>query len=472
MKCGEVKTVERDSSVGRLIYLLVSNRFGKRQNLNSLVDAGSAMASNYKKQSLKEDLTCSICYELFTDPVMLACMHHFCRACITTYWRGIQGSVSCPQCRREFPSRQFQTNFLVSGMVEKVKASSGEGYLKSIQDQLKDSLESHRAKREEYLNMIRQEKEKVDTIKRVSTELQEEVQSEFSALRELLRVEEEEVLERLRREQEELMEQASRRLELLRAAVREAEESVRVLQQAAEAADNSVLVELPEVNFRPSQLVEKEAGFDVNAFTSRYSGPLQYITWRRIFRMLKPSLAPLTFDLETAHPSLCLSRDKMSMVECQEMLPYKRNPKRFTQCVNVLAAQCFQSGRHYWEVGVAGSTKWDLGVAMEAVNRQARAKLSPENGYWTLRLREGRGYSAGTQPWTPLRVDNPPPVIGVFLDCEARKVSFYNAESMRLIYSFSHGPRGRVYPFFSPCVSEPEQKPHPIKLLHFPHDPL
>ncbi|KAJ8282711.1 hypothetical protein COCON_G00052300 [Conger conger] len=431
------------------------------------------MASdNRKRPSLKEDLTCSICYELFTDPVMLACMHHFCRACISTYWRGLRGFVSCPQCRREFPNRQLLTNFLVSGMVDKVRANSSEGYQKDLQNQLKDSLESYHAKREEYLNMIRQDKEKVDTIKRVGVELQARVQGEFQALRDLLQQEEGEVLEELRREQAEVLEQAEQRLEQLRTAVQEAEESVRVLQQAADAMETSVLVELPEVNMRPSLQVEKEAEFDVKAFTARYSGPLQYITWRRMFKLLKPAPAPLTFDPETAHPSLCLSRDKTSVVECQEMLPYKRNPKRFTQCVNVLAAQCFLSGRHYWEVGVGGSTKWDLGVAMEVVDRRARAKLSPENGYWTLRLREGGRYSAGTQPWTPLQVDAPPRFVGVFLDCEERVVSFYNAESMRLIYAFNHGPRGRVYPFFSTCVSERGQKPHPIKLLHFPQDPL
>ncbi|XP_064182548.1 tripartite motif containing 105 [Anguilla rostrata] len=430
------------------------------------------MASDNKKPSLKEDLTCSICYELFSDPVMLACMHHFCRACISTYWRGIRGTVSCPQCRHEFPDRQLQTNFLVSGMVEKVRASSGEGYQKNLQNQLKDSLESHCAKREEYLNMIRQDKEQVDTIKRVGAELQARVQAEFQALRELLQQEEQEVLGELRREQEELLERAERRLEQLRAAVREAEESVRVLQQAADAVETSVLLELPEVNFRPSLQVEKGAEFDVSAFAGRYSGPLQYITWRRMYRLLRPAPAALTFDPETAHPSLCLSRDKTSVVECQEMLPYKRNPKRFTQCVNVLAAQGFPSGRHYWEVGVAGNAKWDLGVALEAVDRRARAKLSPENGYWTLRLRDGGRYWAGTQPWTPLRVDPPPRTVGVFLDCEERLVSFYNAESMRLIYSFRHGPRGRAYPFFSTCVSERGQKPQPIKLLHFPQDPL
>ncbi|KAG7464859.1 hypothetical protein MATL_G00170160 [Megalops atlanticus] len=425
-----------------------------------------------KRSSLKEDLTCAICCDLFTDPVMLACMHHFCRACISTYWRGLRGPASCPQCRREFPNRQFQTNYLVAGMVEKVKASSSNTYQKNLQKQLKDSLESYRLKREDYLNMIRQDKEKVDIIKRVGAELWGRVQSEFQALRQFLQEEEASVLDQLRREQEAMLEEMGQHLERLQGAVKEAEERMRVLQQAADSTEHTVLVELPEVNFRPSVQVEKEAEIDINAFSSRYMAPLQYITWRRMFKHLKPGPAPLTFDVDTAHPSLCLSRDKTTVVECEEMLPYRRNVKRFVQCINVLGAQGFQSGRHYWEVGVGNKTKWDLGVALEAVNRQARVKLSPENGYWTLRLRNGNEYSAGTQPWTPLPLVSPPQCIGVFLDCEERRVSFYNADSMLLLYSFSDGPQGQAFPFFSTCVSERGQKPQPIRLLHFPLGPI
>lgn len=150
------------------------------------------------------------------------------------------------------------------------------------------------------------------------------------------------------------------------------------------------------------------------------------------------------------------------------MLPYKPNPKRFVQCVNVLGAQGFHTGRHYWEVGVGTKPKWDIGVALETVDRQARVKLCPNNGYWTLRLRNNTEYSAGTQPWTPLRVTSQPQRIGVFVDCEECTVSFYNAHDMSVLYSFSNGPNGKAFPFFSTCISEPGQRAQPIHLLHFP----
>lgn len=95
------------------------------------------MASSGMKQaealSLSEDLTCAICCDLFRDPVMLGCMHHFCKQCITTYWRGIRGPAVCPQCRKEFPRKQFHTNYLVAGLVEKVRASSSSGSVRNFQ---------------------------------------------------------------------------------------------------------------------------------------------------------------------------------------------------------------------------------------------------------------------------------------------------------------------------------------------------
>ncbi|KAG7272063.1 hypothetical protein CRUP_001828 [Coryphaenoides rupestris] len=383
------------------------------------------MAVNHHAVSLREDLTCPICCDLFREPVMLPCLHHFCRACISRYWgpaaagppRG--GSVSCPHCRQQFTSKRFHTNYLVTALVDK--------------KQLKESLESHLLKKEELFDVIHRDKEKMDAIKSVGAELQARVQVEFRALQQVLQEEEARLLEQLRREEREAVDQLQRHLEASREAVKELEQNIRVLQQASAASQDTVSIE------------------------TVCAGP-----------------APLTFDMDTAHPSVYISRDRTVAVETGGggggKVPYKPNPKRFLQCVNVLAAEGFQAGRHYWEVGVGTKRKWDLGVAGEGVDRRARVKLCPESGYWTLRLRNGGEYWAGTQPWTRLAVrsatEPPPQRIGIFLDCEERRVSFYDADDMSLLYSFTDGPRGKVYPFFSPCIADDDQRPQPIQLLH------
>uniref|UniRef100_A0A8D3A2U1 Tripartite motif containing 105 n=1 Tax=Scophthalmus maximus TaxID=52904 RepID=A0A8D3A2U1_SCOMX len=367
--------------------------------------AAAAAAPPSTKGSLREDLTCAICCDLFREPVMLACMHHFCKPCISRYWRGAQGPVTCPQCRKEFSGKQFHTNYLVAAMVEKVRATTSHTYIQNLEKQLRETLESHRLKRENYVDSIRREKDKMETIKRLGADLQARVKGEFRALHQILHDEETCMLEQLRREQEEELDKVQRHLEATKRAVRELEENMGVLQQASAATDNIVLTELPQI--RPCARVDAATAFDINAFSSKYMAPLQYITWRKMFKSLKPGPSPLTFDVDTAHPSVRVSRDKTVAVECDSMTWYTENNKRFIQCVNILAAQGFHSGRHYWEVEVGSKPKWDLGVASEAVDRHSRIKLGPESGYWTLRLRNSSQYSAGTQPWTRLQLGFP-----------------------------------------------------------------
>ncbi|OCT73738.1 E3 ubiquitin/ISG15 ligase TRIM25 [Xenopus laevis] len=56
---------------------------------------------------LKDELSCSICLSIYTDPVSLPCAHNFCRGCIGTTWDTQEGSgaYSCPECRQEFKER-------------------------------------------------------------------------------------------------------------------------------------------------------------------------------------------------------------------------------------------------------------------------------------------------------------------------------------------------------------------------------
>lgn len=160
--------------------------------------------------------------------------------------------------------------------------------------------------------------------------------------------------------------------------------------------------------------------------------------------------------------------DKTSALEVDDVRIYPDNDKRFLQCVNILASQGFQSGRHYWELEVGSKPKWDVGVASESVDRLGKITLSPENGYWTLRMRNRNECSAGTQPWTRLQLSSAPQRLGVFLDCEERRVSFYNADDMSLLYSFTNGPRSKAFPFFSPCINGSGDPAQPMKLLHYP----
>ncbi|XP_073479474.1 E3 ubiquitin-protein ligase TRIM39-like [Aquarana catesbeiana] len=56
---------------------------------------------------LRAELKCSVCLNIYTDPVMLKCGHNFCRVCIDRVLdtQGGSGDFFCPVCRKRFRSR-------------------------------------------------------------------------------------------------------------------------------------------------------------------------------------------------------------------------------------------------------------------------------------------------------------------------------------------------------------------------------
>ncbi|XP_048033462.1 E3 ubiquitin-protein ligase TRIM39-like [Megalobrama amblycephala] len=54
--------------------------------------------------ALNEELQCSICLEVFTDPVTTPCGHNFCRTCLSECWTNTQ-TCFCPLCKETFSKR-------------------------------------------------------------------------------------------------------------------------------------------------------------------------------------------------------------------------------------------------------------------------------------------------------------------------------------------------------------------------------
>ncbi|XP_069785643.1 tripartite motif-containing protein 16-like protein isoform X1 [Narcine bancroftii] len=76
--------------------------------------------------TLEEQLTCSICLDLFRSPVTTSCGHNFCKDCLKHFWEMIHFH-SCPQCRETFdPNLPLQKNVALNGLVEKWKRDVAE----------------------------------------------------------------------------------------------------------------------------------------------------------------------------------------------------------------------------------------------------------------------------------------------------------------------------------------------------------
>ena len=80
----------------------------------------SVVAENSKEwQQVEEEITCSICAELFTDPKTIPCLHTFCKRCIE---QSIEMAVDCcPLCRAPLPQdgiASIPINFTINRLVE------------------------------------------------------------------------------------------------------------------------------------------------------------------------------------------------------------------------------------------------------------------------------------------------------------------------------------------------------------------
>ncbi|XP_032872667.1 zinc-binding protein A33-like [Amblyraja radiata] len=166
----------------------------------------------------------------------------------------------------------------------------------------------------------------------------------------------------------------------------------------------------------------------------------------------------------TAHPELLLSTDLCGVCLGDTWREVPNNPERFDDCVSVLSTQGFSSGRHYWQVEVGGKTMWDVGLCRESVSRKGSIILSPDDGFWTIWLRNGSEYEALSTPSALLSLPARPTTIGVFLDYDGGHVSFYNADDMSLIYTFSDTFSERLFPYFSPGESDGGKNAQPLRL--------
>uniref|UniRef100_A0A3B4Y8I1 B30.2/SPRY domain-containing protein n=1 Tax=Seriola lalandi dorsalis TaxID=1841481 RepID=A0A3B4Y8I1_SERLL len=171
----------------------------------------------------------------------------------------------------------------------------------------------------------------------------------------------------------------------------------------------------------------------------------------------------VTLDPDTANPYLILSNDGKQVHDSDVRKNLPDNSERFSHCVIVLGKQSFSSGRFYFEVQVKGKTDWDLGVARESINRKGEITLSPDDGYWTIWLRNGNEYEALADPRLSLSLKSQPEKVGVFVDHEEGLVSFYDVAAAALIYSFTGCSfTEKLYPFFCPYPNDGGKNSAPL----------
>jgi hypothetical protein len=69
---------------------------------------------------LAEELRCTVCMDLYDEPMFLPCGHDFCLVCITGCFRAMQ-QMMCPLCKAPTWRRQVTANHSLAGIVQAFK---------------------------------------------------------------------------------------------------------------------------------------------------------------------------------------------------------------------------------------------------------------------------------------------------------------------------------------------------------------
>ncbi|CAL8327207.1 unnamed protein product [Lota lota] len=180
------------------------------------------------------------------------------------------------------------------------------------------------------------------------------------------------------------------------------------------------------------------------------AGAPRYIP-NSVWSWITSASADVTLDPMTHHPWLHISEDQRGVQEGRSEaadLPY--SPQRFDSWPGVTGWEGYGRGRHYWEVDIANTGYWRVGVTAADAKRRGRFPMSPRRGYWAL-WRSPQQFYACTEPEpTTLPPAMAPRRLGVYLDHEEGQVSFYDAKTRTHIFTFTGSFRGKMYPMLVP----------------------
>ncbi|XP_073403396.1 E3 ubiquitin/ISG15 ligase TRIM25-like isoform X2 [Dendrobates tinctorius] len=494
---------------------------------------------------LRDELNCSICLSLYTDPVSLRCGHNFCRSCIVSVLDSQEaaGGYSCPDCRAEYPERPaLEKKRKLENIVERFsstqpgveetrifctyctkspvpavrtclqcESSLCDDHLtahNNIMDHIlidptrsfgnkkcslhKKVLEyycpqdaaclcvscclvgEHRGHRVELLDEASEKEKKklrkyLDELNPQKAELQTRVQNLqdhkrkiqekasdkrkniskiFMDIKEQLEMAEKKALSEVSRQEEKIVSQISdliKKLEIqedeLSRKMRHVEEMCRVTDPIRILQESDITVSSPGGDGDTEEVggeVSSEEDLDEVLISLTLHRSMRDIV-TNVTSELGVHVPDILMDLDTAHRYVKISEDLKTATSSEEKQVRPESPGRFLNYAQVLSRCGLSSGRHYWEVEWNQIGRCMIGLSYPSIEKKGGPSCIAYNDKsWCLDINNGEYKVWHNSNILPLSVKPTCPTLGVFLDYEAGRLSFYElCDPIRHLHTFT-----------------------------------
>uniref|UniRef100_A0AAY4BWU1 RING-type E3 ubiquitin transferase n=1 Tax=Denticeps clupeoides TaxID=299321 RepID=A0AAY4BWU1_9TELE len=448
--------------------------------------------SSHSRTAMEDELSCPVCCEIFSDPVVLKCSHSFCKTCLHQIWNKKATRRECPVCRRKCSLTEPPVSLALKNVCDALQKeqggrtpvaaeSSGCGAVggkteeccpahgESVKLYCEDDAEllccvcqtsrKHQGHSICPLEEAAQElKVRVTTFERLmSQDTERQIKDQFAELHQFLQKEEAARLALLQEEEEQKRQVTKKRTDCITLDILTLSHAIIAIENEIASNDMTFLQ-----NFKNTTNPEKVPGALISV--AKHVGSLKYRVWEKMQAITIWLLSPVTLDPNTAYCWLSLSRDLTSVTNTGARQQLPDNPERFDHFVFVLGSEGFTEGRHAWEVEVGDKSDWVLGVVNETIERKSKITGCPKGGFWTISHSDGE-YMAMTSPRTKLSLQGPLERVRVQLDCDLGQVSFSNPVDMTPIYTFSdHKFTETMFPFFCPGANINGNNSGPLKI--------
>ncbi|KAJ8247425.1 hypothetical protein GJAV_G00246250 [Gymnothorax javanicus] len=173
-------------------------------------------------------------------------------------------------------------------------------------------------------------------------------------------------------------------------------------------------------------------------------------SWGDKLLFLRYACSPI-LDLDTAHPQLRISESGETVSKAWLKRSCPNGPQRFDRLLQVMGRESYFSGRRYWELDLrlAGQGWW-VGVAYRSLGRKGdseASRLGCNKVSWCLKRYDLEYWAFHNGTRIPVRLEEDPERLGVYLDYEAGILSFYDVlAGMRHLYTFQAKFAEPLYP--------------------------